>query len=78
MNETTIYFKKPEPQPQPGLAAILDGRVIFLPQSGNFWIAAEDNDPEIIPVHVAVKTRRTILDEIPTGAAVLHIPVAFA
>jgi hypothetical protein len=39
------------------LSAPLDGRIVFLKQRQGFWIAAEDNAPEQVTVHVAAKRR---------------------
>jgi hypothetical protein len=85
MNESTIYFngyRPPEPTPYKELPdncstirfmkVSMHGRSLLAP------LCLVDSGYQPITVHVAVPHRRGIVDEIPTGASVLHIPVAFA
>lgn len=48
---------------KPCLGDALDGRILFLKQPQGFWICAEDNDPEPIEVHVAIKRRYGTVDD---------------
>ncbi len=54
----------PEPHTtSTGLTSTLDGHIVFLHQAGGFWIAAEENDPEQIEVHVAQKRRYGVVEQ---------------
>lgn len=56
----TVYFKEPEPDTPPSLSERigLSGNIVFI--GGHTWFAAEDNEPEYVTVHVAVKKREYV------------------
>lgn len=59
----TIYFKEPEPLPPPSLSCrlALDGRIRFRRMTA-CRLTYEDNEAEVVPVWVAVKTRREVIE----------------
>lgn len=63
MYETYVSFKAPEPPVPPSLSCRLGvtGNVIFI--QNKTWFVAEDNQEEIIPVHVAAKRRYGVIEQ---------------